>query len=100
MSVVRFDEVKNKIITIRNIQVIVDRDVAILYGVETRDINKAVKNNPEKFPDGYIFELTQDEFEDLRRKFSTAKFSKTRVLPKVLSEKGLISGNQFCYSQV
>jgi hypothetical protein len=49
--------------------------------VET-NINKAVKNNPDKFPDGYVFELSRDEFDDLRGKFSTAKFSKTRALPK------------------
>jgi hypothetical protein len=53
--------------------------VAELYGVETRDINKAVKNNPDKFPDGYTFVLNKSEFEDLRWKFSTTKFSKTRV---------------------
>ena len=55
----------------------------------TRDINRAVKNNPDKFPDGYLFELTKDEFEILRRKFSTTKFSKTRTLPKAFTEKGL-----------
>jgi hypothetical protein len=63
--------------------------VAALYGVDTRDINKAVKNNPDKFPDGYIMELDADELEDLRCKFSTAKFAKTRVLPKAFTEKGL-----------
>ena len=46
--------VEEKIITLRNQQVILDCDVAELYGVETRDINKSVKNNPEKFPEGYI----------------------------------------------
>ena len=48
---------ESKIIVIRDTQVILDRDVAELYGVETRDINKAVKNNPKKFPPGYIIEL-------------------------------------------
>ena len=54
-------EVNEKIITLRGQQVIVDADVAQLYGVETRDINKAVRNNPNKFPEGYILELTAEE---------------------------------------
>ena len=65
------------------------RDKGCLYGVETRDINKAVKNNPDKFLNGYIFELNKAEFEDLRWKISTTKFLKTRVLPKAFTEKGL-----------
>ena len=52
---------ESKIIIIRDTQVILDRDVAELYGVETRDINKAVKNNPKKFPPGYIIELNSSE---------------------------------------
>jgi hypothetical protein len=46
---------------LRNQSVILDSDVAVLYGVETRDINKAVKNNPDKFSGGYIFELCKEE---------------------------------------
>lgn len=89
MDIVKFEEIENKIIDLRGQKVILDSDVAELYGVETRDINKAVKNNPDKFPVGYFFELTKEEFDDLRWKFSTAKFSKTRVLPKAFTEKGL-----------
>ncbi|PKM99628.1 MAG: DNA-binding protein [Elusimicrobia bacterium HGW-Elusimicrobia-2] len=70
-------------------KVILDSDLAELYGVQTRDINKAVKNNPDKFPVSYIYELNKDELEYLRCKFSTAKFTKTRVKPKVFTEKGL-----------
>lgn len=88
MSIVKFEAVEDNILTIRGVQVILDSDVAELYGVETRDINKAVKNNPDKFPDAYIFELDADELDDLRCKFSTAKFSKTRVSPKVGIEFG------------
>ena len=81
--------VEEKIITLRNQQVILDCDVAELYGVATKRINEAVSNNPEKFPDGYIFEIDNQEFSDLRSKFSTAKFQKTRQLPKAFTEKGL-----------
>lgn len=89
MELLKLDEVANKIQDIRERQVILDHDLADLYGVETRDINKAVKNNQDKFPAGYVFELTTHEFEELRRKISTTKLSKTRVLPKAFTEKGL-----------
>ena len=83
-------DVKNKIIVIREQNVIIDADVACLYGVETRRINEAVRNNPEKFPETYMFQLNPTETEILRSKISTANFSsKSRVLPKVFTEKGL-----------
>ena len=81
--------VEGKIINLRGQQVILDCDVAELYGVETKRINEAVSNNPEKFPEGYIFELDNQEFSILRSKFSTAKFQKTRQYPKAFTEKGL-----------
>ena len=81
--------VEEKIITLRNQQVILDCDVAELYGVATKEINQAVRNNPEKFPEGYIFELDNQELSDLRSKILTAKFNMTRQLPKAFTEKGL-----------
>ena len=89
MNTIKFEEIESKILELRGQNIILDSDVANLYGVETRDINKAVKNNSDKFPNGYIFELNKVEFENLRCKSSTAKFSKTRVLPKAFTEKGL-----------
>ncbi len=82
--------VQNCIVNIRNIPVITDADVASLYGVETKRINEAVKNNPDKFPSDYMFSLTQEELSFLRTNFSTTKISpKSRTLPKVFTEKGL-----------
>ena len=66
-------EVENKIITLRNQQVILDADVAELYGVQTKEINQAVRNNPEKFPEGYIWELSEEERVSLRSKILTLK---------------------------
>ena len=66
-------QVEEKIITLRDQQVILDCDVAELYGVETKRINEAVNNNPEKVPDGYILEVDNQEFSILRSKFSTLK---------------------------
>ncbi len=89
MEIVKFETLEDKILDIRSKKVLIDKDLAELYGVETRDINRAVKNNPDKFPNGYLFELTEGEFETLRGKFSTTKFSKIRTLPKAFTEKGL-----------
>ncbi len=61
-------EVEDRIAVIRNQEVIADADVAYLYGVETREVNQAVKNNPEKFPAHYMFELTPSELRDLKSK--------------------------------
>jgi phage regulator Rha-like protein len=82
-------EVENKMITLRNQQVILDSDVAELYGVETKRINEAVSNNPEKFPKGYVLQIDNQEFMKLRSKFSTTKMQMTRQLPKAFTEKGL-----------
>lgn len=82
--------VKSRMLQVCGQQVLLDRDVAALYGVETRIINQAVKNNPEKFPVGYVAELSSDELSILQSKFLTANISsKSRVLPKVFTERGL-----------
>jgi phage regulator Rha-like protein len=82
--------VEEKIITLRNQQVILDCDVAELYGVETRDINKSVKNNPEKFPEGYIMDLSENEKNELVENFHRFERQKhSAVLPKAFTEKGL-----------
>ena len=85
--------VEEKIITLRNQQVILDCDVAELYGVETKRINEAVSNNPEKFPEGYIFEIDNQDVASLRSKFSTLKNAgrgqHTKYPPKAFTEKGL-----------
>jgi hypothetical protein len=81
--------IQNKIYTLRGVQVMVDRDLAELYGVETKHINQAVKNNEDKFQEDFFFELTDDEFNNLRSNNLTANFSKTRVNPKVFTEQGV-----------
>ena len=85
-----FEKVRGKIISLRNSQVILDSDIAELYDVETKRVNEAVKNNKDKFPDDYMFQLTNEEVIYLRSKNSTANISpKSRVLPKAFTEKGL-----------
>jgi len=86
---VKFENLQDRIVEIRGQMVLIDTDIAEIYGVETKRINEAVKNNPDKFPNDYHFKISAEEFADLRSKFSTTKLSKTRVLPKAFTEKGL-----------
>ena len=105
-SLVSTGEVEKLMLNIRGKDVLLDRDVAMLYGVETKHINQALKNNPEKFPAGYVFEL--DKFEtkqliDRQDNFAVKNFdrkieqnksterisSKSRYSPKAFTEKGL-----------
>ena len=62
------EDVQNKIVILRGEPVILDRDVATLYGVETREINQAIKNNPGKFPAGYTYTLNNQEVAEMRSK--------------------------------
>ncbi len=87
---VAIQEVEDKIVVIRGIPVIADADVAALYGVKTKDVNRALANNPEKFPSHYVFELSMSELVDLRRNFSSTNVSLMNRNPtKVFTERGL-----------
>ena len=87
---IELSQVKNKITVIREKLIIADADVAVLYGVETKRVNEAVRNNPDKFPEDYMFEISSDELLYLRSKISSTKVStKSRTATKVFTEKGL-----------
>jgi len=88
-NLIKFDDVNNKIITIRNQSVILDSDVAALYGVETKRVNEAISNNPKKFPEGYFVQLNKDEWINLKSKISPSKQGGKNKLPNVFTEKGL-----------
>jgi len=70
---ITIQQIEDKIHVIRDEKVIIDKDVAGLYGLETKRVNEAVANNPEKFPIGYIVHLDKEEWEAIRSKFSTKK---------------------------
>ncbi|MHB1600457.1 MAG: ORF6N domain-containing protein [bacterium] len=89
MNIVKLETVQDKIIDVRGEKVIIDSDVAVLYGVETKRVNEAVSNNPEKFPEGYIFELNKNEWNGLKSKFSTSIKGGKVKLPTAFTEKGL-----------
>ena len=88
---VSLSDVQSKIVVLRGEPVILDRDVAKLYGVETREINQALKNNPNKFPVGYTYTLTNQEVAEMRSKIltSSSEFSKSHYNPTAFTEKGL-----------
>jgi len=88
-NIVKLENIEDKIITVREQQVLLDSDVAEMYGVETKRVNEAIKNNPDKFPDGYVIEMTDEESENLRSKFSTSSWGGKRYVAKVFTEKGL-----------
>jgi len=90
MNIVKFNDVKEKIIAIRGKNAILDSDVAGLYGVETKEINQAVKNNPKKFPSGYTIETSPDEKNELVKNFDRFnKLKHSSVNPTAFTEKGL-----------
>ncbi|MBI4439407.1 ORF6N domain-containing protein [Candidatus Woesearchaeota archaeon] len=75
------DEVRSMINTVRGLQVILDSDLAELYGVLTGNLNKAVKRNINRFPNDFMFQLTQEEYENLKFQFGTSKWGGIRKLP-------------------
>lgn len=88
------DNIKNLIYTIRGKQVMLDSDVAMLYHYETKNINKAMKRNIERFPEDFCFQLTEKEVENLRFQFGTSSLIKEnyggrRYLPYVYTEQGI-----------
>lgn len=89
-DIVKFSTVEQCIVAVGGQQVIIDSDVAALYGVETKRINEAVKNNPEKFPQGYIVQLSDLQWKEMKSKFSTSFGPGGKVkLPTAFTEKGL-----------
>jgi phage regulator Rha-like protein len=84
------NDVENKIVIVRNERVILDCDVATLYGVTTKEINQAVRNNPEKFPKGYIFQTTIEEKKEVVKNFDhLEKLKFSPVNPTAFTERGL-----------
>ena len=85
-NLINFDDVNNRIITIRNQSIILDSAVAELYGVDTDNVTQAIRRNPDKFPEGYIFELTSNEKQEVVKNFENRNIS-------ILKEVTTICGN-------
>ena len=81
--------IENKIFIIRGKKIMLDRDLAVLYGVETKLINRAVKRNIDRFPEDFMFQLTKEEFDNLRFHFGTSSWGGQRYLPYAFTENGV-----------
>ena len=90
-TLARVDQIGSMIRTIRGRKVILDSDLARIYGVPTKALNRAVKRNLERFPDDFIFQLTWKELENLKYQFGTSSFhGGKRKLPYAFTENGAI----------
>lgn len=90
LQTVREADIETYLIELRGEKVLIDRDVAALYGVETKRVNEAVKNNPDRFPKGYVFDLQVSEKQELVENFDRFRTMKHSVMePKAFTEKGL-----------
>ena len=90
VSVIPDEVVISKIFVVRNQQVMLDTDLAELYGVETRRLNEQVKRNIDRFPEDFMFQLTKDEFDNLKSQIATSSWGGRRTLPYVFTEHGVL----------
>ena len=81
--------IQNKIYEIREQRVMLDRDLAELYEVQTKVLNQAVKRNIKRFPADFMFQLSKEEFENLRSQIVTSRWGGTRTMPYAFTEQGV-----------
>lgn len=84
------ERITHAILVIRGQKVLLDADLAALYGVETRRLNEQVRRNQDRFPPDFIFELTPSEFANLKSQFATSSWGGRRKLPLAFTEHGAI----------
>jgi len=88
-NIVPIEQIASKIYFIRGVKVMLDRDLAELYEVETKRLKEQVKRNIDRFPDDFMFELTKDEFRHLRSQIATSSWGGPRYVPMVFTEQGI-----------
>jgi len=88
-SLIPSERIDQAILFLRGERVILDKDLALLYGVSTRDLNKAVTRNLDRFPEDFMLQLTRDEFGNLKSQFGTSSWGGTRKLPRAFTEQGV-----------
>jgi hypothetical protein len=89
-SPVAVDAIASRIVTLRGERVLLDADLAALYGVETRRLNEQVRRNPRRFPADFIFRLTRVELDNLMSQIATSSWGGRRKLPHAFTEHGAI----------
>ena len=88
-ELVPHEVIENKIFLIRGLKVMLDKELALLYNVDTRALNRAVRRNLDRFPPDFMFQLTKKEFENLMCHFGTSSWGGTRKLPRAFTEQGI-----------
>jgi len=88
-NVVTMETIAGKIYIIRGLNVMLDRDLAELYGVETKQLKSAVRRNIDRFPSDFMFDLTRDEFTNLRSHIGTSSWGGERYVPMVFTKQGV-----------
>ena len=89
LTLVAEQRILNKIYVIRGEKVMLDQDLAGMYGVETKQLKRQVNRNIERFPKDFMFELTMKEFENLRSQIGTSSWGGTRYIPMAFTEQGV-----------
>ncbi len=82
--------IQSKIYEVRGVKVMLDKDLASLYQVEVRVLNQAVKRNIKRFPSDFMFQLTKEEWENLKSQFVISSWGGIRKLPYAFTEQGLV----------
>jgi len=88
-KIIRSERIEKAILLVRGEKVLLDRDLAALYGVSTSNLNKAVSRNLERFPADFMFRLSKEEFENLKFHFGTSSWGGTRKMPRAFTEQGV-----------
>ena len=88
-SVIPIERIERVILLIRGHKVILDKDLAVFYGITTSNLNKAVSRNLDRFPDDFMVELTKYEFKNLKFHFGTSSWGGARKLPRAFTEQGV-----------
>ena len=88
-EIMPIERITNKIYFIRSTKIMLDRDLAELYGVETSQLKRAVRRHIDRFPADFMFELTKDELENWRCQFGTSSWGGTRYIPMAFTEQGV-----------
>ncbi|MBC8315977.1 MAG: ORF6N domain-containing protein [Bacteroidales bacterium] len=89
LQLVPEEVILSKIYLIRKTKVMLDTDLGVLYGVETKQLKRAVRRQEKRFPPDFMFELTRTEFENLRRQFGTSSWGGARYSPMAFTEQGV-----------
>ncbi len=90
-QIISISNIQNLIFTIRGVQVMLDSDLAELYGVETKNLNRAVSRNKERFPEKFRFQLTDEEYKSLRFQIGTSNSNSLRLQNGTLGKESLQS---------